>query len=198
MATVLFGTSAGTPGISPPRSSTWSRQCSQFGRNLADTVDVSSAVSKGDASSVSGIQSTAGYQFIYGPLAAQTLSGTVTTVIRGRSTTYVNIYTASTCVWVATAAGGVRGTARAETPYGALWGTSYVNYTSSALALSSVTVQAGDFLVLEAGWDSATYTDFDRGNISIGGNVGKWTFSANIELLVGGLPNALMLMGAGT
>jgi hypothetical protein len=59
-------------------------------------------------------------------------------------------------------------------------------------------VQAGDFLVLEAGWDSATYTDFDRGNISIGGNVGKWTFSANIELLVGGLPNALMLMGAGT
>lgn len=161
--------STGTAPISPSKHSSWDRSAHQFGRNKAVTTKINSATTnKGDTSTVSGIQATCAYQWVYGPIAAGTITGTCGLGVRGDTLNFTNIYRAAAVAWIAKPDGTLRGT---------LFSVDVDNVDMSTVAstaytwtatCSSVTATAGDYLVLELGWNDSTFTDFEQGRIEIG------------------------------
>ena len=179
-ATTYYASSSVSAPITPGSvHSSWNRKSSGFLVRAAVKSDASSNSTWSD-SFVSGTQSTAGGQFIYGPIGAQTISGTVTATIRGAASYYSNIYVARTAVWIATPTGSLRATCLSGTDDSSNWSTSLTNYTLSSHSVSC-TATNGDYLVMEGGWDDTTYLDSDAGKVGAGGSNMKWAFSQTIN-----------------
>lgn len=129
-----------------------------------------------------------GFGWTYGPLAAQTISGTVEFRIRGRANTFVNIYHLTAAIWIANGSGTLQSTLLSASTLddGVVWDTTYTMYTFSG-AITSQTCSAGDYLVMELG-TIADFLDVDSYDIEIGDtdatNHGYFDFSATITTMV--------------
>lgn len=147
----------------------------------------------------SGISSVRTVVSIYGPIAAQSISGTVTATIRGKAAVFTNLYKASTAVYIMKPCGVKRATLKARTNFGTCWTTTLADYTSSALSMCTQSSQAGDYLVMEAGFADTCFLCNDTGTVQNGstGPHTRWVFSGTIQLQKGH-PGSLMLMGVGT
>ena len=95
-------------------------------------------------------------QYIYGPLQAMTISANTawTLYARGMETLLANHFPASG-VWIATSTGSLRGTIRVggSSGGGSEWGTSLSSrqFHPISISYSSISVQNGDYLVIEVG-----------------------------------------------
>jgi hypothetical protein len=135
----------------------------------------------------------------YGPLAAQTVSGTVTTTIRGKAATFTNLFKASTAVYIMKPCGVKRGTLLARRNYGTCWTTTLTDFTDTAQTMTAVCAQAGDYLVTEAGFADTCFLCNDTGTVQNGstGPHTRWVFSGTIALQTT-VPGQLMMVGVGT
>jgi len=147
-----------------------------------------------------GISSVRSGVWIYGPLAAQTISGTVTATIRGAAATFTNLYKAATAAYIMKPCGVKRATLRAITTFGTCWTTTAADYTSCALTLTSGCAVAGDYLVVEAGFKDSCFLCNDTGKVTDGstGPHTRWVFSGTIQLQTVTNTNQLMMVGVGT
>ena len=162
MATRLY-TVSGTPSVSPSPAAVWDATAAAFERLLLDTV-ASGFVQAGGLSPGSGVANddTVRFQGIYGPLAAGAISGTVQGQVACREANGATDARTQILIRVLDPpATGLRGTLLAldtaalssefvVSSSGA--GQSRMSPRGGAVALASVTAQAGDWLVVEWGF----------------------------------------------
>ena len=137
--------------------------------------------------------------WIYGPLNAQTISGCVTTTIRGNDVTFTNLYHPRTAIYIMKPCGTLRATVLAQTGPACLFSTVATDYTFTN-ALTSQSALAGDYLVTEAGYGAGCFLCTDTGKI-IDGSTGphtRWVFTGTFTLQTVTNTNQLMMMGMGT
>lgn len=183
MAT-FFGSSSVAPGITPAIVGTgWTRTSAGIVRKALVAVDSSTATSFADSAQASVHSSCLG-QWMYGPLAAQTISGTLAASVTGKAGTFGNIYETAIAAWIATSAGALRGSLLSKTndPNHINWGTVFGAYAVAAQTLASVSAQAGDYLILEAGLDDPAFTNSEIGTLQAGGSKTSFTLSQSIQL----------------
>lgn len=123
-------------------------------------------VNSGEASQSSD---RSGHAWVYGPLAANAISGTIDFRVRGRANTFTNIYHATVALWLAQPDGTLRSTLLNATTLdqGTVWTASYANYTLLAGTITTQTPTAGDYLIMEVG-TVADFLDVDSFDIQIG------------------------------
>ena len=176
MATRLyFQTSGPTPGLTPSSWSTgWNKTtgttAAQYlaGHSNAAPFDFSYVNTTNAASGTSG-HFTAIRRFIYGPLQAQTISGTLKGQMKGREVAAGDNYTLAVAAKVIQADGTDRGVLLAVSASDDTSATppefdtaNEVNRKmldsseSASLTLSSVSVSEGDYLVVECGFRQAS------------------------------------------
>lgn len=202
MAITLKGSSTKTTAASHPARtiSGWGRCATGVVFQGADCGSDGSALTC-IAGGTSAQTSTRSGVWIYGPLAAQTLSGTITTTIRGKVGVFTNIYKAVTAAYIMKPCGTLRhAVLTGLNRYGTCWTTTQADYTSCALTIVACAVAtAGDYLVLEAGYSNTCFLCSCVGTVQSGstGPHTRWVFSGNVTLQTG-VPNSLMRMGFGT
>lgn len=176
MSTTFFlPSTASAPGISPTPSTGWDIT-SGFDRLVMSTTKANTAMTnKTIALGSVASNATLFRQYIYGPLQPVTVAANVvwTLYVRGlEATPTVNAFP-GTGIWIATSSGTLRGTIKAggTDGSGAEYGTSlssrqhHETYSSS----SSISVQAGDYLVLEVGMiQSAGFPAAGNGSLNFG------------------------------
>lgn len=154
LLTRLYLPSSGTPTISPTFDSGWERTNTAV-RLVALTDKSSTAMSSTTYSSdgATANRDIAAYQYIYGPLGVQTFGGNVTGQILA-SANAATSHKWQMCIRVVSADGTtVRGTVLPMSTYG-----NYLNFTTlenltfPSTALTAVTSQTGDYLVIEFGY----------------------------------------------
>lgn len=164
--------STGAAPISPSNHASWTQQGAGFNRKKAVLTRISSSSST-IAANNGGLNdyTSSGYQWVYGPIAAGTISGTCDTRVRGEADIFVDLYTARVAAWIAKPDGTSRGTLISPSTAGnaSLWTTGFVNYDNT-FSCSSVTAVAGDYLVLEVGAHHAASLSDDGFDIEIGDN----------------------------
>lgn len=136
--------------------------------------------------------------WVYGPLAAQNISGCVTTTIRARCTVFTNSEHPNTAIYIMKPCGVKRATLLARTGPACLMSTVCTDFTFTN-ALTSACAVAGDYLVMEAGGQTCflCIATFDVVSGSTGPHT-RWVFTQGTIVLQTGVPNQLMLMGVGT
>lgn len=159
MSTSLYlPSTSGTPTISPTPSTGWD-QTGSFDRLKMDTVKASTAMTN---KTINLAAATSGAthlfrQYIYGPLAPVSVATNVawTLYVRGLEANSSNNSFPAAGLWIATSAGALRGTIFAggtlgvNSEYGLTLG-SRAHHPASETN-SSISVQSGDYLVLEVG-----------------------------------------------
>ncbi len=171
VATRLYLPSTGSPAISPSFGAGWEKTANAV-RLAADVGKSSTAMSTG--SDLSG-SATANfdvlhYQYIYGPIGAQTISGN----IKGQILVIEDLatYDLKTQMFVrVVGSDGVteRGTLLNFGTYGNEWNNSLRNITFPSTALSSVDALDGDYIVIELGYRQ-TAAVFGSGSWRVGDN----------------------------
>jgi hypothetical protein len=140
-------------------------------------------ISLGSTSSAS--QTRSGYQWVYGPLNAQSISGTCSCDVRGKATTFINLFFARVAIWVAKPDGTSRGTLFSpnSSHNSTDWSTSFSTYNAN-VSLSSVSALAGDYLVYEVGQCREAFVDVDSSAVEIGDTSSstrmEFTFSGSV------------------
>jgi hypothetical protein len=164
--------STGAAPVSPSNHASWTQQGSGFNRKKAVLNRISSSSST-IAAGNGGLNdyTSSGYQWVYGPIAAGTISGTCATRVRGEADIFVDLYTARVAAWIAKPDLTSRGTLISPSTAGnaSLWTTSFANYDNT-FSCSSVTAVNGDYLVLEVGAHHAAALSDDGFDIEIGDN----------------------------
>ncbi len=110
------------------------------------------------------------HQWVFGPIAAVTIPASAASVqIRGRATTFVDLWSARISARFVTPALALRATiiSPATVLDGTLWTTAYVNYSSSPTC-ANVSALDGDYLVIEVGPNHAAAGSNDSADIEIG------------------------------
>ena len=185
MSTTFYCPSTGTAPISPSDHSSWDRTGSSFSRKLGVKTAISSSmttVSIGTTSSAS--QTSSAYQWVYGPLEGASISGTCSCDVRGKATTFINLFFARVAIWIAKPDGTSRGTLYSpnSSHNNSDWSTSFSTYNSN-VSLSSVTATSGDYLVYEVGQCREAFVDSDSSAVEIGdsnsGTRMEFVFSSN-------------------
>jgi hypothetical protein len=213
VATRIYTASSGTPGVTP---STWAftDQINPVTLPGTTTRNTGSAMtSKTEATGTINPTFRAMGRTVWGPLAAQTISGTVSGQMRGLQSHSSANTTPALAIKLVQPTGADRGVLLAQTASdnpNAGWefiDTTLMNRAfrdsieSATLTLTSQTAQAGDYLVIEWGFRSATTTDrtitLSYGNDSAtdlpvnetttAPNNPWWEFSATITLQPSGL-----------
>lgn len=171
MATTLFlpSTSAAPP-ISPSASTGWD-VTSDFDRLVMGTAKTNTSMADKTIAMTAGSSgdTTLFRQYIFGPLQPATIAANVvwTLYVRGLEPSLAMNAFGAAGLWVATSSGTLRGTIRAGgTPgNGAEYGTSLSSRQHhGTYSSSSISVQAGDYLVLEVGMRKNSTT---TGNASL-------------------------------
>lgn len=159
MSTSLYlPSTASAPPISPTPSTGWD-VTSGFDRLMMSPTKASTSMADKTIAMTAGSSgdTTLFRQYIYGPLAPVTVGANVTWTLYVRGlepSTAMNAFPA-TGIWIATSSGTLRGTIRAGGSTGG--GSEYTTSLSSrqhhpaSYSNSSISVQAGDYLVLELG-----------------------------------------------
>lgn len=219
MGTKFWLQSTGTPAISPSVHSNWvdGAASTNFTRLPCTATQGSTAMTNFTTTESGSLQERCQLQFISTEqLAAQTISGTFDVSIMQIVSVTGAVHFAYN-VWVATDVGGVRGVLANGVTLGANTINSSVNYTQQwfgAVAISSLAVSDGDYLVVELGYDinntssktmgckagdsSATDITADgsttvaNGNILFSGTISFYTPPSSTNT------NQLMMTGCGT
>jgi hypothetical protein len=171
MATRLYlPSTSSAPAISPVDDAAWTHT-QNFARAIASATKIASAMTT--YSHTNG--STADKwiivrQYIFGPLAAQTIAGTVSGRARGiESAGSVDALHAIGIRTIAPDGSTVRGTNKAVGTGGIEYATSLTNRSlASAAALTSVDAQDGDYLVIEIGLRQPVSVSANTSGISLG------------------------------
>jgi hypothetical protein len=89
--------------------------------------------------------------------------------VRGKATTFINLFFARVAIWIAKPDGTSRGTLYSpnSSHNSTDWSTSFSNY-SDTVGLSSVTAVGGDYLVYEVGQKREAFIDSDSSAVEIG------------------------------
>jgi hypothetical protein len=146
-----------TPAISPAFDAAWTGTASA-GRHTMDPVPQDTALSTSSSPVFgAGTSDQLAVQFIYGPIAAQTISGSLT----GQIAFHESIGTADAkldlIVKVVAPGGTVRGTALSAFAIGNEFdATNYLNRTIPSQSLTPVAATEGDYLIVEIGARSTT------------------------------------------
>jgi hypothetical protein len=156
MPTRLYLPSTGAAPISPSFGS-WG-QTTSADRIAAVTSRISSAMTAKATAVSSSIQTVLNRQYVYGPIAAGTISGTVKGQLRGWESAAAMDAVSAFTARVVDSGGSLRGTLLAITAP-ALSGNEYVaggtnptnRFTPTSTAISSVDAVNGDYLVIEIG-----------------------------------------------
>lgn len=222
MATKIYlpSSSVQVPTISPTVSGSWGGSSSNFARVAANvTGSAGSTAETATGSQSISLNGTECYrQFICPPFNANTtISGTVSTGLNRQATTFTNSLRIDVGIRVIQSDGStVRGT-----PLALTLGLVYAQTASkrsdflNATALSSVSAQTGDFLIIEIGLDDDNGAD--SGNMWFGDNMASdlsfsaeeisqaknptvsfsGTFLSNFGTWNAGSSNQLMMTGMG-
>ncbi len=216
MATIFYlPNTANTSDLTPTVHANWDggQAPTNFARYNAVTVKNNTAHTN-ISTTVAAIVEECQLQFISLPIAAQTISGTVTVGIMQIVATIGAVFFGYN-LWVCTSTGTVRGVLLDRTANTGNAINSSLNYThelDSAVAISSVVCSAGDRVVIEIGYDVNNST-----SKTMGCKIGDLTASSDITTdststtivngvanfsfdiaFSSGLPNSLMMMGCGT
>lgn len=187
MSTTFFlPSTASAPGISPTPSTGWDIT-SGFDRLVMSTTKANTAMTnKTIALGSVASNATLFRQYIYGPLQPVTVAANVvwTLYVRGlEATLTVNAFP-GTGIWIATSSGTLRGTIRAggSTGTGSEYGTSLSSrpHQQSPQTSSSISVQAGDYLVLEMGMVQSTGPAAGNGSLNFGDDSATNISAANV------------------
>jgi hypothetical protein len=112
-----------------------------------------------------------GFGWVYGPLAASAISGTIDWQIIGRPNTFDNIYHGTIAVYLVQPDATLRSTllSASTSDQGTVWtvAAGYVARSKAGQAITSQTPTAGDYLVIELG-TIADFLDVDSFDLSIG------------------------------
>jgi|SRR5581483_7046930 len=188
---LIYGPSCGAAPVTPSIvNACWTFTSSNLTRHGGSTTNnTSSNLTSGDGTSRSGSYSTVLGQWVYGPIAGQTISGTMTPTITGESNFYCAYYTSAYAAWIMKPCGGLRAVLLPKTkdPGCQSWkwkcAGGLQTFTMPAANLSSQTAVAGDYLVFEAG--SQTLGSFGCVNLPILGEGGTrivFSMSQGIQL----------------
>lgn len=161
----------------------WFKAVTTKGTTAMTTVSANEA-------SVNPAAQKSGHGWVYGPLAANAISGTLDYQLRGRADTFSNYYRACVAAYIMKPDGTIRSTLlNAQDSIDDVdFTTSYVNLTKSTISISTQTPTAGDYLVIEFGGDNSTdgFVDVESFDLEIGdvhaSNYPFVTFSATISL----------------
>lgn len=173
MPTRLYYTTSAAP-ISPTPDAGWNDTTGMV-RRLADIVQAAATEQVTVSYAVTGPTYTCTVQLVSPPLAAQTISGSVSVVSRGRENTInANVNKRARSVRVVSGDGlTVRGTLNA---WAATASTTELSATTlqgqqhaSAAAITSVVCQAGDRIVVEVGYGVGTSGTTPQGIMEWGG-----------------------------
>lgn len=163
MATRFYLPSSGAAPISPAFMA-WG-QTTSADRLAAVKVKIASAMTSKATANSSSIQTILNRQYVYGPLAAQTINGNVKGQLRGSESNNAMDAVAAIGIRIVTPAGATRATLLAITApvlAGNEYTTSLTNRnTLVSTALTSGDATAGDYLVIEIG-ASQTATSANR------------------------------------
>lgn len=161
VTTRFYLPSTGTPDISPSFDSSWEKSNTALRRPM-DIARSSTAMTTN--AFLSGVASanydTACYQYVYGPIGAQTITGNVTAQIGMFVDTPAVSDKVQMCIRVIASDGAtVRGTLLAHGTYGTnLIFNTRTNHTFPSTAMSSVEALDGDYIVVELGYRQVTAT----------------------------------------
>lgn len=185
MALTLYGPSSGAAAITPAIvNAGWSRTSAGIQRLAALTTDTTGNATWSDSSQASLHSSCLG-QWIYGPLAGQSISGTLALTITGKGLNFTTqMYTSALACWIAKPDATLRATLLAKTAdpnTSAFWSNTFGSFSVAAVNLTTQTATAGDYLILEAGLDDATFTDPETGSLRAGGSSTFFTFNNSIQ-----------------
>lgn len=219
MATRLYLPSTGSPTISPAIDAGWNQNLTGGTERVkAVTAKIGSAVAQQTWSTSGTFGPNAGFlkQVIYGPIGAQSISGTVTVNIKASENTSAGSVETALGVRILDSTGAVRATcfAVANSTGSHSWsGTTYASETW-AETLTAQSALNGDFICIEIGYHgggSSSSGPNQHLRLEIGDNAGSdlvgdadttgdaWIeFSMDIVAASTGTPNQLMMMGCGT
>src|SRR5262245_3945047 len=215
MATRAYTESSGTPGVTP---SSWifTNQLTPVSVPATLTQNTGAAMTSKAGNSVNASTRTVALgRSILGPLAAQTIAGTVKGQMRGTEQAPAVNGTLAMAIKIVTSAGADRGTllavAAADTmstsvelaPGGTLTNRPFLTSAETAShTLTSQTATAGDYLVIEWGfrqqdqgsggspvtlsYGNNSATDLAEDTTTTAANNPWWEFSATITLSTGG------------
>lgn len=161
----------------------WFKAVTTKGTTAMTTISANEA-------SVNPAAQKSGHGWVYGPLAANAISGTIDYQLRGRADTFSNYYRACLAIYLMKPDGTIRSTIlAAETAIDDVdFTTTYANLGKTSQAITSQTPTAGDYLVIEFGGDNSTdgFIDVESFDLEIGdvhaSNYPFVTFSATISL----------------
>lgn len=153
VATRLYLRASGSTAITPTADGSWEDTNEMVRRPAGiDRSGTTMGLETFTKDSSSNLD-VACYQFIYGPLQAQTISGNVKAqVLVNENVSGANAYLQMNIRVIAPDGSTVRGTALAHSTYGNELVTTVTNHTFPSTALSSVAAQEGDYLVIEMGY----------------------------------------------
>lgn len=175
MATRLYGVATAAAPVSPAFDS-WSSLTGAVRRTLSTSKAAATETRAGVAVTSGAGNETLGFQLVSGPLdGAQTITGTVTIMARGRelaNTDNINARVRSIRVFSKDGS-TLRGTLLALGNHTVTTepGTSVAGYQfANATSLSSVSAQDGDRVVVELGWGMTTTGTSPQYDLVIGGS----------------------------
>jgi len=180
MATKIYATDTGSAAISPSSHSSWGRDASNFGRRAGSKTDNGSGTTKTDGYTGSNVDAAA-YQWVYGPLEANQISGTVAISMPCSNATFINIYKMTAAVFLATPGGSLRSTLLSAGSYDDVYFTTSKTTMTVTLGLTSRTPTAGDYLVFEVGYGRPDgWVDSESASVYIGEAGSYFNFSDTI------------------
>jgi len=193
--------SSGAAAISPSSHSSWDFDSSAFSRKAAvrDTRGSTAMTTVTSGNTSSALSQYAGYQWVYGPIGGQTISGDVEARVRGRDNTFTNLLSARIAIWIAKPDATLRATLyAASSAFNAtLWGTTYANY-SATVTVTSQTATNGDYLVMEVGMTRENFVDVTTFSMEIGDtNVSNYMYFAFTDTIVLAAPSSLTYTNSG-
>lgn len=183
-------------------------------KHLSPVTPQSTAITNITEPSIAGGSSTAAFQFISPQLnGAQSVSGTVSGIMKVLGISANDNYAVSLDVWTST--GTLRGNlfhSISNTGQGTLWPTSSEATATiwNAASITTVSASDGDYIGLQIGGDTGAITGSRQLQIGSNGgsdyaltdglttNLNPWIQLNTVTLAFkGGVPNQLMLVGVG-
>lgn len=176
MATRLYGVATTAAPVSPGFDAGWQSTTGAVRRSLSTSKAAATETRSAVAITSGANNECLGFQLVSPPLNAGAIAGTVTIMTRGRElATTDNVDRRARCAYVVSRDGStVRGTLLAQgfdTGATTELGTTLAGYrAANATALSSVTAQQGDRIVVELGYGMSGTGTTPQFDMVVGGN----------------------------
>ena len=152
-STRLYLASSGATDVSPSFNADWNNTNSRYPMNVDPQGTAMTTINLGF------INKSAVGQFIYGPIEAQSIAGTLKGQVRAQESSAVNNAFFRINARVVDSTGATRGTLLSPQTIGTeVDSASYRNHAMAATAISTVAAESGDYIVIEFGHESVAGT----------------------------------------